>query len=77
MSADSNIAVPVFGSTRYGTIILPERATNASRLALPFATLCSTYGSSSVQSASRAIRQNGDASKLHSSSGFSGARARR
>ena len=29
MSADSNISTPVFGSTSHGTIICPERATNA------------------------------------------------
>ena len=73
MSADSKSSTCVFGSKRNGTCILPERSTNASRLGLPFPTLCSRYGSSSVQSASRAMRQNGDASKLQSSSGCAGA----
>ncbi len=62
MSADSNIAAPVFGSTRYGTIIFPERATNAGRRALPGATLCRTYASSRLVSVSRTSREYGDAS---------------
>src|SRR5450755_3313174 len=63
-----------FGSTRYGTSILPDRATNASRRGLPLATLWSTYGSSSSHSVSRTRRQYGDPSKLHSSSGLSAGR---
>src|SRR5436189_94171 len=34
MSADLNIGVSVLGSTRYGTIIFPERWTKSSRLGL-------------------------------------------
>jgi hypothetical protein len=73
MSADSNIALPVLSSTRYGTIMRPERDTKSLRFALRLPTLCRTYGISSSHSASRARRQYGDVSNDHSSSGFSGA----
>src|SRR5580765_1696367 len=73
MSADSNIALPVLSSTRYGTIILPDRDTKSLRFGLRLATLCSTYGISSSHSASRARRQYGEISNDHSSSGLSGA----
>ena len=39
ISADSNILVPVFGSTRNGTIIRPESASNAARCRLFLPTL--------------------------------------
>ena len=42
VAADSNRAFPVLGSTRYGTIIFPERSTKAARPGLLRATLWST-----------------------------------
>ncbi len=47
MTADSNSCAPVLGSHSQGTCIIPLRAMKARRLGLFFATLCSTYGSSS------------------------------
>src|SRR5690606_14989537 len=77
MSADSNSSRPVFGSQSHGTIMRPDRSRNARRSWLPLPTLTSRYGSSSSHSASRAMRQNGEASNEYSSSGCSGARAGR
>jgi hypothetical protein len=74
ISALSNIATPVLGSSKYGTWnVPPVRRISAVRRGLPRAVGRITYEISISLKASRTTAQNGDASYAHSSSGRAGA----
>jgi len=56
-SASGIIALPVFGSTKYGTCIFPPRSTSVARFGLPLGTFRTMCSRSSSVSASRTFRQ--------------------
>eukprot|EP00327_Prymnesium_parvum_P007370 CAMPEP_0182805210 /NCGR_PEP_ID=MMETSP0006_2-20121128/4954_1 /TAXON_ID=97485 /ORGANISM="Prymnesium parvum, Strain Texoma1" /LENGTH=64 /DNA_ID=CAMNT_0024930763 /DNA_START=75 /DNA_END=269 /DNA_ORIENTATION=- len=58
MSADSNMATPVLGSTRYGAVERPASSFSFALRGEPFATDMRVYGTSSSTSISRTSLQN-------------------
>mmetsp|Transcript_44510 Transcript_44510/g.141216 ORF Transcript_44510/g.141216 Transcript_44510/m.141216 type:complete len:259 (+) Transcript_44510:664-1440(+) len=73
MSSLSNISVPVFGSTRNGTVIRPVRSCSSdAKPALAPGQGRRASGRSSSSAASRTFRQKGEPSYSYSTSGSSG-----